>query len=329
MAVTLLQAARDQRMGMSQKEGALIQLFDYVSPIINTAPAVPIDDFFDEYEQVQTMPTVGWRGFNEAFAESSGTTVMRREFTKIIGGEVKIDVEFLNGPKGARTKRVQTELKVLAAKNELERAIFEGSESNSIKEMVGLRDRIDSTQLILMGSGGATMTLAKLRDLRDAVPFSTTLKPGYKRGEGIRVVMYMNGFLRNKMDDLINASTGSRQIITTKNEFGDTVDMWQGAEIVVPRKSGESITSTGQLLWFDEDPGDGTADCASIYIVVWGEDHTRLIYRRPSNEGKMLRVFEVPQMESEPRYMMRFSGMFGFQAQHPLCIARLYGITQT
>lgn len=328
MAVTLLQAAIDQRMGMNPQEGSLIQLFDYVSDIIKTVPAVPDDGFWTDYEQIQTLPTVGWRALNEAFPESSGVTRTLREYKKIIGGEVKVDVELANGPRGQETIRRQTEMKMLAASNELTRALFEGSESNNVREMVGFRDRLDSNQLVLNASGGGALTLDKIRELRDAVPFSTRQEPGMKRGEGIKLVMYMNPYLRNKMDSLINSATGSRQINVTKDEFGRRVEEWDGIEIQVLRKSGEAATATTQLLWFDEDPGDGVSDTASVYLVAWGDDLAHLTYRRPSNNGRMLRVFERKEMESEPRYLLRFSGMFGLEVKHPLAAARLYGITQ-
>lgn len=314
-------------MGMNPKEGSLIQLFDYVSDIIKTVPAVPDDEFWTDYEQIQGLPAIGWRALNQAFSESSGTTRTLREYKKIIGGEVKVDVELANGPRGQETIRRQTEMKMLAASNELTRALFEGSESNDVREMVGFRDRLDSTQLVLNASGGGALTLAKFRELRDAVPFSTRVEPGMKRGEGMRLIAYMNPVVRNKLDDLINAATGSRHINVEKDQFGRRVEMYDGIELQVVRKSGEAATSTGQLLWFDEDPGDGTSDCASIYLVAWGDDLAHLTYRRPSNDGRMLRVFERKEMESEPRYLLRFSGMFGLEVKHPLAAARLYGVT--
>lgn len=328
--MTLLQAAIDQKMGLNPKEGSLIQLFDYVNPIVNVVPAIPDDEFWTDYEQIQTLPGIGWRALNEAFTESSGTTKTLREYKKIIGGEVKVDVELANGPKGAKTIQRQTEMKMLAASNELTRAVFEGSESNDVREMVGFRDRLDSTQLVLNATTvGGALTLANLQNLRDAVPFATREETGMKRGEGTKLVMYMNPVVRNKIDALINASTGARQIQVEKDTFGRRVDMWDGIEIQVLRKSGEATTSTGQLLWFDEDPGDGVADCTSIYLVAWGEDTAHLTYRRPSNDGRMLRVFERPQMESEPRYLLRFSGMFGLELKHPFAAARLNGITNS
>lgn len=314
---------------MNPKEGSLIQLFDYVSDIIKTVPAVPDDEFWTDYEQIQALPSVSWRALNEAFPESSGTTKTLREYKKIIGGEVKVDVELANGPRGQETIKRQTEMKMLAASNELTRALFEGSESNNVREMVGFRDRLDSNQLILQASGGGALDLAKFRSLRDAVPFSTRSEPGMKRGEGIKLVAYMNPVLRNKLDGLINDATGSRHINVEKDQFGRRVEMYDGIELQVLRKTGEASTSTSQLLWFDEDPGDGVADTASIYLVAWGDDLCHLTYRRPSNNGRMLRVFERPEMESEPRYLLRFSGMFGLECKHPLAAARLYGITNS
>jgi hypothetical protein len=327
VAVSFLEGAVEQKMGMQPKEGALVQLFDYLSPLVQVAPAIPIDEFWDDYDQVQTLPGAQWRALNEGFPESTGTIKTLREYVKLIGGEVKIDVELLNGPKGARTKQIQTQLKVLAAVNELQRAIFEGSESNNIREMVGMRDRIDSTQLILNATGGGALTIANFDALRDAVPFSREVRPGMKQGDGIRIVAYMNPVVYRKLDTLLKATTGPRQIQVTLDQFGRTVRMYDDVEIQVVRQSGVASTSTTQLLWYDEDPGDGTPDCTSIYMVAWSEDHCHLLYRRPSNDGRMLRVFEREQMESAPQYLLRFSGAFGFECKHPLGIARLYAIT--
>jgi hypothetical protein len=89
------------------------------------------------------------------------------------------------------------------------------------------RARIGGNQLVLNAAGGGTLTLAKLSSLVDSVPFSTKQEQGMKRGEGIRKILYMNRTLRNKIDSLITAQTGSLRIDRDKDSFGNPVEMFR------------------------------------------------------------------------------------------------------
>ena len=328
MAVTALEAAVDARVG--KMNGAIIEMFTEYSPIMNDLPMVPVDGTRYEYERDVTLPGVGWRGYNEAWAESTGVTNPFTEYMKVLGGEVKSDRLFEDFRASASRSPLekQIRLKIQALSNEFSRAFFEGSELSSTKEMVGLRPRIGtpSSQLILQSAGGGTLTLAKLNALIDAVPFSTRQEPGFKRGEGIKKILYMNRTLRTKINALIEAQTGSMNIVVTKDTFGRYVEMWRDAEIRVVEVTGDGST----VLDFDEDPGDGTADTASIYCVAMGEDLVHGI--RPQKAGpdlfKIDRYTDKP-LQSEPRYMVRFEGLCGMAIEHPRSVGRLYGITNT
>jgi hypothetical protein len=276
------------------------------------------DSIFYDYEQVKTLPAVGWRAFNTAWTESTGVTTPYREYLKVLGGEIKWDVQFAN----PKTIRRQTEMKVLAAVKAWDAAFFEGTPISDPNSMVGLRPHIGGNQLILNASGGGALTLAKLHNLVDAVPFSTRVEQGMKRGEGIKKVLYMNRTLRNKIDALLEAQTGSMQIIVEKDEFGRRVEMFRDAAIRVVESTGDGSTTLG----FDEDPGDGVADTASIYCVAFGEGLVHGL-RRTRSAGRSLDVFRVDQLEAEPRGMIRFEGMYGVAADHPRAYARLFGIT--
>lgn len=324
MAVTLAQATLDAEVG--RFEGALVQLFDYYSPVIKSIPMDKIDGRFYDYERVVTLPSVEWRALNTAYSESTGVTNPLREYLKILGGEIKSDVHFQRtAPRQAASSlRRQIDLKMQALANEWDRAFFEGSEFSSADEMVGLRPRIASPQLILQASGGGALTLAKLRELINAVPFSTQQREGFKRGQGVRKVLYMNRTVRSKIDALIEAQTGSLRVETTRDAFGDQVEMYGGAQIVIVEQTGTGNT----ILDFDEDPGDGTADTASIYCVAFGDGLVRGIFNN-GNVGGRDRLWDVDEwdtQQSEPRALVRFEGSFGMLIEHPRAAARLYGI---
>lgn len=321
MAVTLAQAAVDE--GVDPKTRALIEMFAYYSPVMSEIPMDAIDTRWYEYERQVTLPSAGFRAYNQAWTESTGVTNPEREYAKILGGEIKIDVQLLRGQRdnGAKMKTRQTSMKVQAIMNTWDSAFFEGSVLNEPNGFVGLRPRLSGNQLILNASGGGALTLAKLRALADAVPFSARKVEGMKRGTGIKKVLYMNRANRTKIDALIEAQTGSLRIETPRNEWGEYVEMFAGAEIRVVEQTGDGST----ILDFDEDPGDGVSDTSSIYCVAFGEGLVHG-FRNTAN-GQIVDRFEVPQLEAEPRWMMRFEGQYGIAIDHPRAAARLYAIT--
>lgn len=318
MAVTLLQYNIDAEADDLTR--SLVQMFDDFSPVFSE---IPMDDngdsIFYDYEQIKLLPSTGWRAFNTAWTESTGVTTPYREHLKILGGESKWDIQFAN----ERTKTRQTEMKVLSAVKSWDAAFFEGTPISDANSMVGLRPRIGGNQLILNAAGGGPLTLAKLSSLVDAVPFSTRQEEGMKRGEGIRKVLYMNRFVRNKIDSLITAQTGSLRIETTKDAFGRMVEMYRDAVIRIVETTGDGSTTLG----FDEMADSGSAVNASVYCVAYGEGLVHGLFRT-RNGGKALDVFKVDQLEAEPRGMVRFEGMYGLAIDHPRAAARLYGITQ-
>lgn len=315
MAVTLLQYSIDTRA--DELTGSLIQMFDDFSPVFSSIPMEDNgDSIFYDYEQIKLLPSVGWRAFNTAWTESTGVTTPYREYLKILGGEAKWDVQFANRKTIAR----QTEMKVLAAVKAWDAAFFEGTPISDANSMIGLRARIGGTQLIQQAAGGAggPLSLAKLNALIDSVPFSTRQEEGMRRGEGIRKVLFMNRTLRNKIDSLIEAQTGSLRVETTKDAFGARVEMWRDAVIKVVETTGDGTTT----LDFDE----GGNSTASVYCVAFGDGLVQGRFRTRGG-GKALDTFKVDQLQAEPRGMVRFEGMYGLAADHPRAMSRLYDIT--
>lgn len=324
MALTLLEAAIQQRADPLQ--GAFVQMFDEYSPIFNLLPMTKIDGRFYDYERVVTLPTQAWRPVNGTITESTGVVNPFREYLKILSGQAEVDMALVRTSPRKANELMERQIKLhtQAAMNEFTRAFFEGSELNSAHEMVGLRPRLSGTQLILQASGGGTLTLAKLNDLIDAVPFSTRQETGMKRGEGLRKVLFMNRTLRRKITTLIEATSGAQHIMVEKDNFGRYVERYRDADIVVVEQTGTGTTT----LDFDEDPGDGASDTASIYAVAMGEDLVHGIHNNSGNNILAIDRYEKP-LEERPRFMTRFEGYFGMAIDHPKAAARLYGITNS
>ncbi len=306
MAVTLMEAALAGDADPKQKN--IIQLFTQISPVFDSIPMTKIDGRVYPYEREAAMPSVMWRAVNQAYNESTGSTTPFAENLKIVGGEVKVDAFIQRTkPSGRRDElRKQMKMKVRAAANEWDRAFFEGSELVDVNEMVGLRSRITGNQLINMG--GAAMSLPKLDEALDAVPFPNKH-------------IYLNRTLRRKLNALLDAATGSRRIEEDRNQWGMQIERYGGATLHVVEQSGDAST----ILGFDEDNGGG-ANTASIYIVAYGDDLVHGIYNN-GDEGDLIIVQEFGELETEPRYMVRFEGYYGLAIEHPRAAARFYNIT--
>lgn len=312
MASTLLEAAQNPGANYTTQEMAVIQMLDQLSPVLQRIPMVAVDGGSYTFHREEALPSAGWRAVNEAWQESTGRYRKFQESLMILGGEFVVDKAILEmEPRRAQSEWVkQAKLKTKAVATEFDRAFFEGDDLVDPRQMVGLRRRLGGNQVILAASGGGSLTLALLDELIDLVPFPNK-------------VLYMNRTLRRKLTALIDASTGSRQIIVDKDNFGRQVERYNGCEIAIVERTGDGST----FLDFDEDPGDGTADTASIYCVAFGDDAVHGLYA--SAAGKTIQVEDLGILETAPVRKGRIEAYFGMCIVHPRAAARLRGITNT
>lgn len=312
MAVTLLEAAASHG-ALNNRERAAIQMFTLRSEVAQRAPAEKIDGYTYTYSKEITLPGIGWRSVNEPWTESTGVVNPETERLQILGGEFEVDEFILNtAPARAMNEYTrQARMKVTAAARELDRCFLEGDDIVNPKEMRGLRGRLTGNQVMLAGAGGATLTLAMLDEMRDRVPFDDNL------------VWFMSTTVRRKLNALLDAASGSRRITETRNSFGRQVERYAGADIATVEFTGDGTS----WLAYDEDPGDGTPDTSSIYLVHFGDDGVKLIYNGPN--GKQMSVKDFGELEERPRRMGRLETYIGMVIQHPRAAARLRAITNT
>jgi hypothetical protein len=320
MAVNLLQYHIDERA--DPLTGSIVQMYNDFSPVFEMLPFESNgDSIFYDTERVATLPSRGWRAFNTGYTESSGTTEVIRDYLKIAGGEVRWDRQFAS----QRTISKQMRMSATASVKAWDLAFFKGSPLTDSNAMIGLYSRIGGNQLITNAANGGALTLASLNNLRDAVPFSPVEEEGMKRGSGIQIVMWMRRSVRNKIDALMEAQTGSLRIEVEKNSFGARVESFRGAILKVVEETGTGSS----ILNYDEDPGDGVSDCTSIICAAVGGEETGLLrgLYRTQNGGKMMDVKKVDHLEAEPRGMVRWDAMYGLAYDEPRAVARLQAIT--
>lgn len=308
MALTLAEAGA--QTNASPAEAAVISMFMQSSPILGMLPMHNIPGPSYTYRREIALPGIGWRAVNSSWTESTGVINPTTEHTFILGGEIKMDNYLMAYQNGPQLWAAQTKLKVQAASNEFDRSFLEGDDLVDPNGMVGLRRRLTGDQVILASASGATLTLAMLNQLIDAV-----IGPRSKK------ILLLNKTLRRKITDLVNAAGNSALISYTQGSYGAQNEEYAGVRLGVVETLGDQSTYLG----FDEDPGDTTADTASIYCVYMDETQgVTGIYFGPN--GKTLTVKRFGELEAEPRHMGRIEAFVGMAVKHPRAAARLRGI---
>jgi hypothetical protein len=311
MALLLSEAV--QFDGYNGLEAAVIKMFMMESPILEELPFVGIEGDSYTYRTEASLPSVEWRVINGTYSDSAGTINPKVERLFILGGEVKIDRFILatqgKGSRGVDIKAYQYRMKAQAMSNEFDTAFFEGDDLVNPNQMVGMRRRLTGGQVLLQGSGGAALTLAKLDQLLDTVVFPN------KR-------LYMNRTLRRKLTELVTTSgtgTSNYQITTDLDGFGRQITKYNGVPIRIVELKGDMST----ILDFDEDPGDGASDTASVYCLAFGEDAVHGLY---NGNNKVATVEDFGEQESAPVHMGRVEAYYGLCVKHGRGAGRLRGI---
>ncbi len=314
MAVTLA----DYAMQSSDPyEKGVVKRFTQTSDFLKVVPFEQISGSTYTYRIEEVAPGVSWRDVNEPYPESTGVIAPRTESLMILGGDVFVD-NFIR-----RTQRKsgdsfdveaqQYDMKARSLAREVERAAFEGDPLVDPSEMMGLRARLTGSQVISAGTNGATLTLAMLDSLIDAVGMD--LGPLH---------LWMNKTNRRKITNLMNAAGSSVVINYSMEERGkinDLIPAYQGIPIHVVEDSFDFST----LLGFDEIQGSSSI-ASSIYVTAMSKDMgVHMLY---NGDGPTVDVKVVGQtlLSAAPGQVGRIEFYPGMAIKHPRAAARLRGV---
>lgn len=310
--------AVSSQAGYNGLEKGAIKMFTQVSPIMELIPWEKIEGDSLTWRREASLPGFVWRPVGGTYTASEGRIDAFTERLMIAGGEVTADNFVIatqgKGDNGIDIKASHYALKAQAVANGFDQAFFEGDPLVDPNTLVGLRSRLTLNQVLTFGTGGttgATLTLAQLDQLRDAVPFADAC-------------FFSNRTLRRKVSALIQAQTGSYRIETTQDSFGRQIMMYADTPWYVIERTGDGST----MLDFDEDNGGGTSDTASIYCVAFGPDKVHGIYNTTMG-GKMVEVTDFGEIQAAPRHLGRIEFYPGMAIKHPRAAARLRGVTNT
>jgi len=203
------------------------------------------------------LPSIDFYDVGDTWAESTPTFEQITANLKIMGGDADVD-NFLKATR-SNVQDLETaviELKAKALRDKFEDSFIYGDSSQNAKQFDGLKELIDtataSDLVIAMGGTGATLTLAKLDELIDAV----------KGGKPDMLLMSRRS--RRKINALVRAAGGMMD--TDRDTWGNFIQLWDGVPIGV----NDWILDTHVLVSGLETATTG-GTCSTIYAIQFGE----------------------------------------------------------
>ncbi len=254
MALTLAEASKLSNDMLLQ---GVVETIVKDSPILQHLPFIEIVGNGLTYNQEKTLPSIDFYDVGDTWAESTPTFEQITANLKITGGDADVD-NFLKATR-SNVQDLETaviELKAKALRDKFEDSFIYGDSSQNAKQFDGLKELIDTTtasdQVIAMGGTGATLTLAKLDELIDAV-----------KGGKLDMLL-MSRRSRRKINALVRAAGGMMD--TDRDTWGNFIQLWDGVPIGV----NDWILDTHVLVDGLETATTG-GTCSTIYAVQFGE----------------------------------------------------------
>ena len=254
MALTLAEASKLANDVLLQ---GVVETIVKDSPVLQQLPFVEIVGNGLTYNQEKTLPSVDFYDVGDTWVESTPTFEQITANLKIMGGDADVD-NFLKSTRSnvQDLEAAVVELKAKAVKDKFEETFIYGDATASPKQFDGLRKLIDTTsagdQVIAMADAGATLTLAKMDELIDAV----------KGGKPDMLLMSRRS--RRKINSLVRASGGL--VDNDRDQWGNFVQLWDGIPIGVNDWVLDTHTVSGGVETATTD-----SDCSTIYAVQLGE----------------------------------------------------------
>jgi len=254
MALTLAEASKLSNDMLLQ---GVVETIVKDSPILQNLPFIEIVGNGLTYNQENILPSIDFYDVGDTWDESTPTFEQITANLKIMGGDADVD-NFLKATR-SNVQDLETaviELKAKALRDKVEETFIYGDSSQNAKQFDGLKELIDtataSDQVIAMGDTGATLTLAKLDELIDAV----------KGGKPHMLLMSRRS--RRKINALVRAAGGMMD--TDRDTWGNFVQLWDGVPIGV----NDWILDTHVLVDGLETATTG-GTCSTIYAIQFGE----------------------------------------------------------
>jgi len=254
MALTLAEASKLSNDMLLQE---VVETIVKESAVLQQLPFIEIVGNGLTYNQEKTLPSIDFYDVGDTWVESTPTFEQITANLKIMGGDADVDNFIKSTRSNAQDLEAAViELKAKALRDKFEEIFIYGDVTADPKQFDGLKKLVDtgtaSDQVVAMGDTGATLTLAKLDELIDAV----------KGGKPDMLIMSRRS--RRKLNALVRAVGG--MIESDRDKWGNFVQFWDGVPIGVNDWILDTHTVSGGV---ETAITEGT--CSTIYAIQFGE----------------------------------------------------------
>jgi hypothetical protein len=304
MALTLTEAEKLSNDVLLQ---GVIETIVKDSPILQMLPFIQIQGNGLTYTRESVLPSIAFYDVGDTWAESTPTFAQVTATLKIMGGDADVD----NYLKSTRSNIQDLETAVIEQKAKALRHTFEeyfiyGDSSSSSKQFDGIRKLIDCTtasdQVVAAGASGATLTLAMVDQLIDAVKGG---KPD---------LLLMSRRSRRKIQSLARAAGNNLQV--GEGVLGDQVQLYNG----IPVGASDWVLDTHTVSGSVETLTTGSV-CSTIYALRFGEGALSGL-----SSPEMLQVERVGQLETKDATRNRIKWYVSLALFSTVTAAALIGV---
>jgi hypothetical protein len=292
----------------------MIETIIQESPIIEMLPWMTIAGNALKRSYEDTLPDVQFRNVNEAYSSSYGTETEHYWGVAIMGGEYKVD-NYLVNVTGTEADLEAKQINALAKSNAM-RFDFEAiNGTGANKGFKGFKNLVAEGFGITYANSttGATVNLDKLDEAHDQF-----------RNQGSADAVLLNRTARRQITKAARSSvTGVSLIDVGTDVFGRQVTTWNDIPLRILGDVRDGSGNTVAALPFNEDPGDGTSDCTSLWFVKFGEDDVAGLL----GKGGSFDVKRFGELQAAPQRMGRLEWYPGLAIFNQYSVVRLTGVT--
>ncbi len=302
MALTLIEAAKIALGRDESLKAAIMELYARSSDVLQYIPFESITGNALAFNREKTLPTVGFRGVNEAYTEGAGKVDPITERLTIAGGDVDVD-KFLVDTGGPDQRSTQEAMKIKALSLAMTKQIIKGDTTSDPKGFDGLQARVTDSSLLIgnHASSATPLSLVKLDEAIDACEDPTHL--------------IMNKTMRRRLTVAARTYTVGGFITWDVDAFGRRVTKYNDLPILIADKD----NNNDDIMAFDETDPAGTTTGSSIYVVSFNETGVVGI-----QNGEM-DVRDLGEIDTQPVYRTRIEWYITLAVFRFKAASRLWG----
>ena len=243
MPLTLVEASK---LSNDSLLSGVIETIAAESPVLQRLPFIEIVGNGLTYNRENTSPTAAFYDVGDTWTEDTPTFSQVTANLRVMGGDADID----NFLKTTRSNIQDLEAAVVQLKSKAVQGLFDntfvnGNISTNPKSFDGIDRLATGGQAVSMGVNGATLSLAKLDELVDAVKGG---KPD---------LLLMSRRTRRSLNVLARASGSFLE--ADRDEFGQMLQFYDGIPIGINDYISDALTQ-----------GTG-ADCTLVFAMQFGD----------------------------------------------------------